>query len=122
VLHDGVVAKGGLPDRAVVRDRLLDALQYEDDQWLWEVVWWMNVDYPHLKLQEKIVLARAVVTDLLAEGVVELRISAGWPQSADIEPTVAQRAAIMAEDAAWFDPEHADLLVQIRLVPKAGRS
>ena len=51
---------GELPDQVVFRDRLLDELQYEGDQWLWEPVWLLNADHPDVSLHDKIaVLGRS---------------------------------------------------------------
>ena len=55
------------------------------------------------------------MTGLLASGVVELRLSSGWPQPAETELTVGQLAHIMTDDAAWSDPENAAMVVEIQL-------
>lgn len=107
-----------LPDHVVVLDRLLDALQYEGDQWLWEPAWQLNADHPDVSLRDKIALARAVVTGLLASDVVELRLSPGWPDPAETELSASQLADILTDDAAWSDPENAAMLVQIHLRDK----
>jgi hypothetical protein len=59
----------------------VDALSYEDDQGLWEVVWSLSTDSSPSS-PEKVALARQVVFALLREGRLTLR-TAPWPKSAD---------------------------------------
>jgi hypothetical protein len=65
------VPDGG-PVPSEVEAQLLWDLEHEDDQWLWEIVWRLNAEYPDVSLAEKVHLARTLVLKLEAEGRVEL--------------------------------------------------
>ena len=96
----------------------MDALQHEDHQGLWEVVWALNAQAPEASRTEKVALARIVVMGLLAAREIELwRIS--WPELSGRELTEQELARLPLEDASWFDPENTELLVQIRLHGRA---
>jgi hypothetical protein len=92
---------------------LLDALRFEDDQWLWEVVWALNGRFPLHSLAERVAVAREVVLRLYRRGDVELWRGL-WPDGA-AEPLGPEAVGALAvEDLPWRDPEHAGILVVIR--------
>jgi hypothetical protein len=96
-----------------VESNLLDALRFEDDQWLWEVVWALNGRFPLRPLPEKVAVAREVVLRLCQRGDVELWRGL-WPDGAT-EPLGPEAVnALTIEDLPWHDPEHAGTLVVIR--------
>jgi hypothetical protein len=103
-----------LPSQDEVIERLLDALRYEDDQWLWEIVWVMNTNHPDAPNADKVALARQVVLGLAKGQIVELW-RGEWPNGAVALVNDEELERLQVEDPPWFDPEDADLLVVIRL-------
>lgn len=108
-----------LPSPAVVRRALLDDLRFEDDQYLWEVVWTLNAHSPDVPQSLKVELARAAVFGLLEDGEIELR-KIMWPESSDgqagpsepLSPEQVER--LRSDDLPWFDPTNStDLLVRV---------
>ena len=84
---------------------LLDALRFEDDQGLWEIVWGLNSISPETPRDRKIQLAREVVFALLDEGRIELR-SVVWTESAGPPLTEVEIAQLRHDDVPWYDPEN----------------
>ena len=105
-----------LPDVDEVRNALLDALRYEGDQWLWEPVWVLNGSHPGSALDAKISLVQRVILALIDERLVELWLSPGWPVNPTVRLATDRWTELVGDSAAWSDPEHAALLVQVRLV------
>jgi hypothetical protein len=102
-----------LPSRELTAERLLDCLHFEDDQWLWEVVWALNARCPKAGQDEKVGLARQAVFELLADGLIELW-RGEWP-GGPVEPlSPAQIERLRVDPMPWYDPEHTELLVVIR--------
>ncbi len=102
------------PTAGSVEADLLDALTYEDDQWLWEPVWILNSKYPAFPTPEKIALARRVVLGLAAQSRVTLW-RGQWPSGISGSLSDEDIERITVEDAPWSDPESTDLLIIIQL-------
>ena len=103
----------GLPSLRAVRATLIDALWFEDDQGLWEVVWRLNADHASASMSSKVAMARDVVFGLIDEGLVTLTVSE-WPNRADEgRPlTDAESERLRTDDRPWVDPaETPDLVV-----------
>jgi hypothetical protein len=101
-----------LPEPAEVRAYLLDALHFEDDQGLWEPVWWLNTRSPDLDRASKVSLVRSVVLSLLEEGLIELRRTTSPPDEGT-PVTRDELDRLRSGDPPWYDPERTDLLVTI---------
>ena len=94
---------------------LLDAVTYEIDQGLWEIVWTLNGLFPGEPLASKIGLAREAVR--LLDAKIELWRGA-WPEG-PLEPlTEAEADSLAADDLPWYNPEGASLLVWVRLADR----
>jgi hypothetical protein len=107
------MATADLPSSTQAAERLLDFLHFEDDQWLWEVVWDLNARFPAAGQEEKIRLARQAVSELLASGFIELWRGV-WPDG-PVEPLgAAEIERLHVEAEPWCDPEQADIIVVIR--------
>jgi len=102
------------PTPGPVEADLVDALTYEDDQWLWEPVWNLNAKYSAFPTAEKIVLARRVVPGLAAARRVTLW-RGQWPSGISGPLSTSDIERITVEDPPWSNPEGTDLLVIIRL-------
>ena len=104
------------PSSELIKSALLDALRYEDDQWLWEPVWVLNSSHPGVSTDAKIKAVRVVVQELLDEGLVSLYLSAGWPTEGVRPLTSAEMVTVAGDSAVWSDPTVAAMLVQIKLM------
>lgn len=104
-----------LPSESAVRTSLLDSLCYEDDQWLWEPVWQLNDSNPDVAIALKTEFVKRVVRGLLDDKSVELWASPGWPDNADRRLDERGEMDVWADANAWQDPDHATVLIQIRL-------
>lgn len=104
-----------LPSSELIKSALLDALLYEDDQWLWEPVWGLNSTHPGVTVEAKVAVVRVVVQELLDEGLVSLYLSPGWPTEGVLPLTSAEIATLAGDSAVWSDPTTAAMLVQIKL-------
>ena len=105
------------PTSESVKADLLEALTFEDDQWLWEPVWAINAKYPELQVAEKVGLARQVVLGLADQRRVTLWRGL-WP-GGTVEPlSEPDRFRIAVEEPPWYDPEATDLLVVIQIASK----
>ena len=96
-----------------VESNLLDAPRFEDDQWLWELVWALNGRFPLRPFPEKVAVAREVVLRLYQRGDVELWRGL-WPDGATERLGPEAVKALTVEDLAWHDPEHTGTLGVIR--------
>lgn len=85
----------------------------EDDVAIWEIVWGLNTTAPEAPLTDKLRLARRAVSQLGDECELWRGSWPGGPKS----PLTDQELRILAEDdAVWYDPENASLLVWLRPV------
>jgi hypothetical protein len=102
-----VVSNSPTPES--VEADLIDALTYEDDQWLWEPVWVLKNKHPDLPEAAKVGLADQRRVTLWR---------GQWPGGI-VEPlSEADRDRIAVEEAPWSDPESTDLLVIIQIASK----
>ncbi|MFA5884633.1 MAG: hypothetical protein WDA60_12335 [Acidimicrobiia bacterium] len=101
-----------LPSLADLRATFIDALHFEGDQGLWEVVWSLNASHASAPVASKVTLARELIFDSLSEGVVTLSASE-WPRTArDGRPlTATEMERLRVEDAPWFEPSSTPGLV-----------
>ena len=102
----------GLPSLGELRIALLDALHFEDDPGLWEIVWSLNRSHPSVPIDTKVAAARELTFGLLDEGLVKLA-TAEWPRRASDGRTLtdAEMIRLRDDDAPWRDPEEASDLV-----------
>ena len=110
-----------LPSLRDVRATLIDALRFEGDQGLWEVVWRLNADHPTMETSSKIALARDAVFGLVAEGSIALNASE-WPRTADAgRPlTNSEIGRLRTDDRPWLDPAEARDLVVWLVEPQSA--
>lgn len=105
---------GGLPTSPSIEAYLLDVLTYEDDQWLWEVVWHLNAEFPEESLTAKVRLARQTVLAMQRDGRIVLW-RGEWPSGA-VEPLTPEAVVqLLTDNLPWFNPQHASCLVVIGL-------
>lgn len=101
-----------LPSPEEVSSRLLETLRTDGDQWLWEMVWGLNREFPSVPVEEKVALARQVVMALTLQAKIELW-RGQWPTGPVSPLTQQEMAHVLAASAPWHDPESADLMVVI---------
>lgn len=101
---------GTLPslDRLVF---LLSGNLQSDDLPLWEIVWTLNTLAPTAALEDKIGLARRAASVLV--GQYDLW-RGEWPGGPVAPLTSSETEILVSEDAPWYDPDRATLLVWIR--------
>jgi hypothetical protein len=109
-----VLVASDLPTPESVQADLVDALTYEDDQWLWEPVWVLNAHYPDFPVVDKVGLVRRVVLGLANQGRLTLW-KGDWTTGAAVPLSDPDRLRIEVEDAPWHDPQETDLAVVIRI-------
>ncbi|MDP9074478.1 MAG: hypothetical protein M3N98_09960 [Actinomycetota bacterium] len=102
-----------LPSVEQLSEQYLDSLA-DGDQWMWELAWKLNEEFPAVELAEKVALARQVVIGLTIKGSTELW-RGQWPAGPVAPVSREEMAKIMAEDAPWHDPEHAEILVVVEV-------
>ena len=107
-----MVSESPTPDS--VEADLIDALTYEDDQWLWEPVWRLNGKYPDIPIADKVGVARQVVLGLAADERVILW-RGEWPGGIAGPLGKEELERISTEDSPWSDPEGTDLRVIVQL-------
>lgn len=114
--HTPVVAPSELPSA----ERLVFVLTEDlraDDFPLWEFVWTLNTMAPSVALADKVRLARRAVS-LLTD---EYELWRGeWPGGPTAPLSDDETRLLAADDAAWYDPEKAALLVWLRQVGQGG--
>jgi len=89
-------------DQAKLRQDVLSDGK-EDYMGLYEIVWFLNTQYPDVSRDLKIAEARAIVADLLKEGQVALYRNV-WASNR-YEPVPAKDAlGALGAPAAWEDP------------------
>ena len=103
-------ANSGLPSADRLAYLISEDLQ-SDDLGLWEIVWTLNTLAPEAALDEKIRLARRAVSVLV--GQYDLW-RGEWPTGPVAPLTEREKQTLARDDAPWFDPEHAALLVWLR--------
>jgi hypothetical protein len=111
--HDFIMPSE-LPTSSEIAERLLDDLRYEDDQWLWEIVWRLNAKFPLVELADKVSLAQEVTWQLFNDGKVRL-LRGNWPEGAVGPLDDAGLKAIREQTLPWHDPEHAEILVLLTM-------
>ena len=102
-----------LPSVEQMSERFTEKLQTAGDQWLWEMVWSLNKEFPAVEVGAKVVLARQVVLALTLKAGIELW-RGNWPTGPVAPLSQEEMARILAEDAPWHDPEQSDLLVVVQ--------
>jgi hypothetical protein len=109
-MRNDVTMPTELPSSSAISARLLEDLKYEDDQWLWEIVWKLNADFPQVELADKVSLAQEVTWQLFNEGQIRFLIGQ-WPEGA-VGPLDNEGLEMIREQTLpWHDPEHAEILV-----------
>jgi hypothetical protein len=103
-----------LPTPESVEADLIDALTFEDDQWLWEPVWNLTSKYPELTESEKVALARQAVLGLAERGRVTLW-RAQWADGIIGPLSDSDRDRIRTEIPPWTASESTDLQVIIQI-------
>jgi hypothetical protein len=101
-----------LPLPSVLEGRLLEDLIFEDDQWLWEIVWRLNADFPQVDIAEKVSLAKEVTWKLFEEGQVVL-LRGQWPSGPTRALEEKELDMLREQTLPWLDPEHSEILVVI---------
>jgi hypothetical protein len=106
------VTETALPSVDVLSARLLDILRQDGDQWLWEIVWALDREFPDVAVDEKVARAREVVVALTLQGRIELW-RGQWPAGPVAPLSPEERAQVLTAVAPWHDPEAAGLHVVI---------
>jgi hypothetical protein len=95
-------------------ERLVATLRSSGDQWLWEMVWRLNDEFPALEVGTKVALVRQAVLGLTLKAGIELW-RGQWPTGPVAPLSQEEMARILAEDAPWHDPENSDLLIVVQV-------
>lgn len=111
-----MVALSELPSAERLVFLLTDELR-ADDFPLWEFVWTLNTMAPSVALADKVRVARRAVSMLTDE--YELW-RGEWPAGPTTSLSADETTLLAADDAAWYDPENAALLVWLRQVGHGG--
>jgi hypothetical protein len=82
------------------------------DVGVWELVWALNSSHPDARLLDKIKVAKRAATLLISQDWDLWR--GVWPEGPIAPLTQEEKVRLSEEDAAWFDPESAELLVWLR--------
>ncbi len=92
---------------------LLSGDLQDDDLPIWEIVWQLNTTAPVAPLADKLRLARRAVS-LIRD---EFELWRGtWPGGPVAPLTEQETRDLAGDDAAWYDPDKASLLVWLRRV------
>jgi hypothetical protein len=101
--------------------RVMALTDAAEDYWgLYELVWELNTKYPDSSGDERLQVARAALTGLLQDGLVEL-FSARWSPSHYEAVSAGRAVALVALDSAWRPPSDADGTFVAFAVTDAGR-
>jgi hypothetical protein len=113
-MRNDVTMPSELPSSSAIAARLIEDLKYEDDQWLWEIVWRLNGEFPGVDIADKVSLAQEVTWQLFNDGKIEF-LRGQWPDGA-VGPLDEEGLRMIREQTQpWHDPEEAEILVLLTL-------